>query len=198
MLQYTLAILSLITVIGIGVAYDFDFSFAFHTPGSGYTIIQNQMYANNGTDTSSLSPLFVQPANGTINFANTTVPQPMSGAATDANTTEPQPMSETQNQTTSSPSDIIFHLNLARQALELGDPKTILKELDFIEQQLYFVTQNATSDFSTMSNSSSTELEVNATKNQPEDIEEDIPVEEQLPRSSASRDDTPQRTRSYQ
>jgi hypothetical protein len=77
LLQHTLAILSLITVIGIGVVCDFDFSFAFHTPGSGYTIIQNQMYANNGTDTSNLSPLFVQPANGTINFANTTAPQPM-------------------------------------------------------------------------------------------------------------------------
>jgi hypothetical protein len=145
------------------------------------------------TDANTTVP---QSMSGAATDANTTVPQSMSGAATDANTTVPQSISETQN-ITSSTLDIIFHLNLARQALELGDPNTILKELDFIEQQLYFVTKNATSDFPTMTNYSSTELEELEQK-EPEDIEEDIPVEEQLPRSSSSRDDTPQRTRSYQ
>ena len=72
MLRYILSILFLITVIGIGLTYDFDFSFAFHTPGSGYTIIDGQMYANNGTD-HSLDSLFVQPANGTSTFENTTI-----------------------------------------------------------------------------------------------------------------------------
>ena len=183
----------------MSVAYDFNSSFAFHTPGSGYTIINGQMYANNGTD-SSLSPLFVQPANGTATFANPAVPQPANGTATFANTTISQSMNGTQNLPIS-PSDIIYHLNLARQAVELGNPNTILKELDFVEQQLYFIAKNATSEFSNMSDDSSNGLkEAEATKEEPapEDIEEDVPIDEQLPRSSSSRDDTPQRTRSYQ
>ena len=177
-------LLSLIAIIGIVVTYDFDFSFAFHRPGSGYTMLGDQMYANNGTD-NTLDPVFVQPEqNGTINFANPTA-------------TVPQPINGTQNLTSSSPSDIFSHLNLARQAVELGNPNAILKELGFVEQQLYSITKNTTSsDFSTMSNLSSTEL--NATKNQPEDIEDKVPVEEQRPRSSSSHEEPPQRTRSYQ
>ena len=202
MLRYILFIISFIIVIGIGVTYDFN-SFAFHTPGSGYTIINGQVYANNGTD-NTLDPLFVQRPNGTATNANPPVSQPMNGTATFANSTLPQPMNGTKD-ATSSTLDIINHLNLARQALELGNPKAILKELDLIEQQLYFVAKNATLDFSTMSNSSSNELEVSkdlqeseATKEKPEDIEEAVPVDEQLPRSSSTRDDTPQRTRGYQ
>ena len=170
------------------------------------------MYANNGTD-NSLDPLFVQPANGTITFANTTgtqfmnesttaantiMPQSMNGTTAFANTTMPQSMNGTKN-IKSSTSDIIHHLNLARQAVELGNPKTILEELAFIEQQIYFISNNATSDSSTMSDYATNELEESeATKEQPEEVEESVPVEEQLPRSSSSRDDTPQRTRSYQ
>jgi hypothetical protein len=89
LLQYKLAILSFITVIGMSVAYDFNSSFAFHTPGSGYTIMNGKMYANNGTD-SSLSLLFVKPANGTITLANPAVPQPMD----ESSMGEETPMSE--------------------------------------------------------------------------------------------------------
>ena len=178
MLRYIFSILLFIIVIGIGYTYDFN-SFAFHTPGSGYTIINGQVYANNGTD-NTLDPLFVQRPNGTATNANMTLPQPMNG---------------TQD-ITSSTLDIIYHLNLARQAVELGNPRDILKELDLVEQQLYFVAKNATSDFSTMSNSSSNKLE--ATKEEPENIQENIPKDEQLPRASSTRDDVPQRTRAYQ
>ena len=185
MLRYIFSILLFIIVIGIGYTYDFN-SFAFHTPGSGYTIINGQVYANNGTD-NTLDPLFVQRPNGTATNANMTLPQPMNG---------------TQD-ITSSTLDIIYHLNLARQAVELGNPRDILKELDLVEQQLYFVAKNATSDFSTMSDSSSNELEGSeeeseAKQDQPEDTEEKVPVDEQLPRASSTRDDTPQRTRAYQ
>ena len=193
MLRYIFSILLFIIVIGIGYIYDFN-SFAFHTPGSGYTIINGQVYANNGTD-NTLDPLFVQRPNGTATNANPTLPQPMNGTATNANMTLPQPMNGTQD-ITSSTLDIIYHLNLARQAVELGNPRDILKELDFVEQELYFVAKNVTLDFPTMSNSSSNESE--ATKEESEDIEEAVPVDEQLPRSSSSRDDTPQRTRGYQ
>jgi hypothetical protein len=176
------------------------------------------VYANNGTD-NTLDPLFVQrpngtatnanppvsqPMNGTATNANPPVSQPMNGTATFANTTIPQPMNGTKD-VTSSTLDIFNHLNLARQAVELGNPKDILKELDLVEQELYFVAKNATLDFSTMSNSSSNGLEVSkdleeseATKEKPEDMEEPVPVDEQLPRSSSTRDDTPQRTRGYQ
>jgi len=215
LLRYIFSILLFIIVIGIGYTYDFN-SFAFHTPGSGYTIINGQVYANNGTD-NTLDPLFVQrpngtatnanmtlpqPMNGTATNANMTLPQPMNGTATNANMTLPQPMNGTQD-ITSSTLDIIYHLNLARQAVELGNPRDILKELDLVEQQLYFVAKNATSDFSTMSDSSSNELEGSeeeseAKQDQPEDTEEKVPVDEQLPRASSTRDDTPQRTRAYQ
>ena len=200
MLRYIFSILLFIIVIGIGYTYDFN-SFAFHTPGSGYTIINGQVYANNGTD-NTLDPLFVQRPNGTATNANLTLPQPMNGTATNANLTLPQPMNGTQD-ITSSTLDIIYHLNLARQAVELGNPRDILKELDLVEQQLYFVAKNATSDFSTMSDSSSNELEGSeeeseAKQDQPEDTEEKVPVDEQLPRASSTRDDTPQRTRAYQ
>jgi hypothetical protein len=190
LLQYVLAILLLITVISIVVAYDFNFSFAFHTPGSGATVINGQMYANNGTD-KTLAPLFVKPMNGST-FANLMTPQSMNGSVTNAVPTIPQSINGTQN-LTSSPSDIISHLNLARQALELGDPNTILKELDFIEKQLYFIAKNTTSDFSTMSNFSSSELE--ATKVELEDIQKDIPTDEQSTVSPSAREDIPQRTR---
>jgi len=193
LLRYIFSILLFIIVIGIGYTYDFN-SFAFHTPGSGYTIINGQVYANNGTD-NTLDPLFVQRPNGTATNANMTLPQPMNGTATNANMTLPQPMNGTQD-ITSSTLDIIYHLNLARQAVELGNPRDILKELDLVEQQLYFVAKNATSDFSTMSNSSSNKLE--ATKEEPENIQENIPKDEQLPRASSTRDDVPQRTRAYQ
>ena len=200
MLRYIFSILLFIIVIGIGYTYDFN-SFAFHTPGSGYTIINGQVYANNGTD-NTLDPLFVQRPNGTATNSNPTLPQPMNGTATNANMTLPQPMNGTQD-ITSSTLDIIYHLNLARQAVELGNPRDILKELDLVEQQLYFVAKNATSDFSTMSDSSSNELEGSeeeseAKQDQPEDTEEKVPVDEQLPRASSTRDDTPQRTRAYQ
>jgi len=200
LLRYIFSILLFIIVIGIGYTYDFN-SFAFHTPGSGYTIINGQVYANNGTD-NTLDPLFVQRPNGTATNANLTLPQPMNGTATNANLTLPQPMNGTQD-ITSSTLDIIYHLNLARQAVELGNPRDILKELDLVEQQLYFVAKNATSDFSTMSDSSSNELEGSeeeseAKQDQPEDTEEKVPVDEQLPRASSTRDDTPQRTRAYQ
>ena len=192
MLHYILVLLLLllITVINIGLTYNFNFSFAFHTPGSGATVINGQIYANNGTD-KTLAPLFVKPMNGTT-FANLMKPQSINGTVTNTNSTIPQSMNGTQNLTSSS-SDILFHLNLARQALELGDPHTILKELDFVED---FIAKNTTSDFSTLSNSSSSELE--ATKEDSENIKEDVPIDEQLPRSAASRDDVPQRTRGSQ
>jgi hypothetical protein len=110
----------------------------------------------------------------------------------------------TQNPVTSSPSDIVSQLNLARQAVELGDPDTILKSLDFIQQQLPFLaTQNNTTNFSNMSNIyGSTDLQAestqNMTKNQPEAPEEIVPVEEQRPTSSASHRDPTGRTRTLQ
>ena len=64
--QYKLSmILSLITIVGIIVTYDFDFTFAFHTPNSGYTIKDGQLYANNGTD-NKLDPIFIESGNNTI------------------------------------------------------------------------------------------------------------------------------------
>ena len=201
MFQYVLAILSVIAVIGIIaiVPFELELSFAFHTPGSGYTIIGGQVYASNGTDTNALAPLFVRPQNDTLTFANqqtalpqpvngtadfanqqTALPQPVNGTADFANqqTALPQPVNGTQNPVTSSPSDIVSQLNLARQAVELGDPDTILKSLDFIQQQLPFLaTQNNTTNFSNMSNIyGSTDLQAestqNMTKNQPEAPEE--------------------------
>ena len=194
MLRYIIVLALLITVINIGLTYNFNFSFAFHTPGSGATVINGQIYANNGTD-KTLAPLFVKPMNGSTPFANLMAPQSTNGSVTNANSTIPPSTNGTQN-LTSSISDIISHLNLARQALELGDPHTILKEIDFAEEQLYFLEKNTTSDFSTMSNSSSNKLE--ATKEEPENIQENIPKDEQLPRASSTRDDVPQRTRAYQ
>ena len=194
MLRYIIVLVLLITVINIGLTYNFNFSFAFHTPGSGATVINGQIYANNGTD-KTLAPLFVKPMDGSTLFANLMAPQSMNGSVTNANSTIPQSMNGTQN-LNSSLSDIISHLDLARQALELGDPHTILKEIDFAEEQLYFIEKNTTSDFSTMSNSSSNKLE--ATKEEPENIQENIPKDEQLPRASSTRDDVPQRTRAYQ
>ena len=194
MLRYIIVLALLITVINIGLTYNFNFSFAFHTPGSGATVINGQIYANNGTD-KTLAPLFVKPMNGSTPFANLMAPQSTNGSVTNANSTIPPSMNGTQN-LNSSLSDIISHLDLARQALELGDPHTILKEIDFAEEQLYFLEKNTTSDFSTMSNSSSNKLE--ATKEEPENIQENIPKDEQLPRASSTRDDVPQRTRAYQ
>ena len=194
MLRYIIVLALLITVINIGLTYNFNFSFAFHTPGSGATVINGQIYANNGTD-KTLAPLFVKPMNGSTPIANLMAPPSMNGSVTNANSTIPPSMNGTQN-LNSSLSDIISHLDLARQALELGDPHTILKEIDFAEEQLYFLEKNTTSDFSTMSNSSSNKLE--ATKEEPENIQENIPKDEQLPRASSTRDDVPQRTRAYQ
>jgi hypothetical protein len=208
--QYVLAILSVIAVIGIMaiVPFELELSFAFHTPGSGYTIIGGQVYASNGTDSSALAPLFVRPQNDTLTFANqqTALPQPVNGTADFANqqTALPQPVNGTQNPVTSSPSDIVSQLNLARQAVELGDPDTILKSLDFIQQQLPFLaTQNNTTNFSNMSNYyGSTDLQAestqNMTENQPEAPEDFVPVEEQRPTSSASHRDPTGRTRTLQ
>jgi hypothetical protein len=210
--RYVLTILSVIILIGTVtlITFKFDISFAFHTPGSGFTIIGGQVYANNGTDTDALAPLFVRPQNDTLNFANPSpaVPQqPMNGSANFANLSPAvpqQPMNGTQNQNISSPSDIVSHLNLARQGVELGDPNTILQSLDFIQQQLSFLaTQNSTTNFSNMSNYyGSTGLQAestqNMTKNQPEDPEDFVPVEEQRPTSSASHRDPTGRTRTIQ
>ena len=209
MLRYIIVLILLITVINIGLTYNFNFSFAFHTPGSGATVINGQIYANNGTD-KTLAPLFVKPMNGSTPIANLMAPQSMNGSVTNANSTIPPSMNGSVTNTSStippsmngtqnlnsSLSDIISHLDLARQALELGDPHTILKEIDFAEEQLYFLEKNTTSDFSTMSNSSSSKLE--AAKEEPEDSQENIPKDEQLPRASSTRDDVPQRTRAYQ
>ena len=120
-------------------------------------------------------------------------------SAPDDNFPAQQSMNGTQNFTTSSSSDIVSHLNLAKQAVEVGEPDTIIKELGLIEQQLLpLVTNNNTSAFSTMSNYSSTDLkELNEKENEPADIE-DVPEEQRPPSSSSSQRDPPQRTRGYE
>jgi hypothetical protein len=196
-----------------------NYSFAFHTPDSGYTIIGKTLYANNGSDHLP-TPQFSQFTNQSQNDINKSkIPMPL------LQQQPPQQQQPSQQQqlflnkaqnidTTTIAMDVAKHIHLAREALQFGNAKVILQQLNLAEMKLSLIVQkNNTSssldnggggsdDTDGYSDSELKELEaakkgVNAQRAELAELEEE---EEQSPRISSAlppsaREELPQRER---
>jgi hypothetical protein len=210
-----------------------NYSFAFHTPNSGYTIIGKTLYANNGSDHLP-TPQFPQFTNQSGNDINKSkIPMPLLQQQPSQQQQQLQQPSQQQQQqqlqqpsqqqqlflnkaqnidTTTIAMDVAKHIHLAREALQFGNAKVILQQLNLAEMKLSLIVQkNNTSsldnggagsdDTDGYSDSELKELEaakkgVNAQRAELEELEEE---EEQSPRISSalppSARELPQRER---
>jgi len=173
-----LSIFTTLTLICI-LSYNYNnSSFAFHTPGSGYTIINKTLYANNGSDI-IFTPQFPHTVNKSSNNTNNTkipIPlsqqqqqqqlqnqqqQPVNKSGLNTNNTKiPVPLSQQQQQqqlqnyqqqlflnraqninTTTIAMDVAKHIDLARQALQFGNGKMLLQQLNLAEMKLSLLVQ---------------------------------------------------------
>jgi hypothetical protein len=212
-----------------------NYSFAFHTPNSGYTIIGKTLYANNGSDhlPTPQFPQFTNQSGNDINKSKIPMPLLQQQPSQQQQQQLQQPSQQQQQQlqqpsqqqqlflnkaqnidTTTIAMDVAKHIHLAREALQFGNAKVILQQLNLAEMKLSLIVQkNNTSssldnggagsdDTDGYSDSELKELEaakkgVNAQRAELEELEEE---EEQSPRISSalppsSREELPQRER---
>ena len=134
-----------------------NYSFAFHTPDSGgYTIIGKTLYANNGSDHLP-TPQFSQSTNQSINDINQSkIPMPLLQQQKQQQLSQQQlsqqQLSQQQKQqqqfllnkaqnisTTTIAMDVAKHIDIARQALQFGNAKVILQQLNLAEMKLSLI-----------------------------------------------------------